>query len=150
MIKMVKLYFKEETVLEVLFNDGLTKRYDALSLASVYPELNKLKDRKLFLSGRIIGVSGIVWNDELDLEGDTIYEDGITVENEEPIESILLGFNFKQERIKKGLSQQEVSKLSGIDQGDLSKIENGSANPTIQTIIKLSKSLDKKVSISLV
>lgn len=149
MKKIVKLYIKENTTIEVLFNDGITKRYDCLSLADMYPKLNDLKNRDLFLTAKILGNSGIYWNDDLDLEGETIYHDGEIVQNSEPTINIILGFRFKEERIKKGLSQKEVSLISGIDQGDLSKIENGSANPTLLTISKLSKCLNKEINISL-
>lgn len=150
MKKIVKLYIKENTTIEVLFNDGITKRYDCLAMSDSYPILNKLKDRDLFSKAKVLGTSGIYWNDEIDIEGDTIYQDGIIISNNEPIENIILGFEFKQARIKNGLSQKQVSLLSGIDQGDLSKIENGSANPTLLTIMKLSRCLDKKINISLI
>lgn len=150
MKKIVKVYFKENTTIEVLFDDGVYKRYDVLSLAGVYPQLNQLKNRELFLKGKVLGVSGIKWNDELDIDGDTIYSDGENVPPKEPIDNILLGFELKQERIKQGLSQQELAKLSGVDQGDISKIENGTANPTINTISKISTCLNKTIRYSLI
>ncbi len=41
-----------------------------------YPQLRALEDRNLFLSGKLMGAYGIVWSDELDLEVETVYEDG--------------------------------------------------------------------------
>ena len=40
---------------------------------------------------------------------------------------------------EKNLTQIELSQLSGITQADLSKIENGNANPSLNTLLKLAK-----------
>ncbi len=79
--KAIDLTFGEGTVLEVTFQDGIVKKYDISTLFFKYPQLEALKDRKLFLSGRLIGFYGIMWNDELDIETETIYEDGIPIRN---------------------------------------------------------------------
>lgn len=47
---------------------------------------------------------------------------------------------------EKNLTQKELSQLSGITQADLSKIENGNANPSLNTLLKLAKGLGKKVT----
>ena len=60
------------------------------------------------------------------------------------IESIILA------RKEKNLTQKELSQLTGITQADLSKIENGNANPSLSTLLKLAKGLEKKLQISLV
>ena len=39
-------------------------------------------------------------------------------------------------RIEKGLNQQQLAKLVGISPSDLSKIERGEQNTTVQTLIK--------------
>lgn len=77
--KACHLDFKEGTCLEVLFQDGVTKRYDIGVLFEKYPQLRALEDRKFFCSGHLSGSSGIVWNDDLDIEAETIYEEGETV-----------------------------------------------------------------------
>ena len=41
----VKLYLKEGTVIEVLFDDGITKRYDMEKLFAKYPWVSSLKVR---------------------------------------------------------------------------------------------------------
>lgn len=50
-------------------------------------------------------------------------------------------------RYEKDMTQQELSNLSGIDRADISKLENGNANPTIETLKRLAKALDKKLII---
>lgn len=74
--KAINLTFKEGTILEVQFEDGKAKRYDMSSLFGKYPQLRALENRDLFLSGKLTGAYGIVWNDNLDIETETIYEDG--------------------------------------------------------------------------
>ena len=72
----------EGTALEVTFQDGMVKRYDMSALFSKYPQLKALEDRTLFLSGKLMGAYGIRWNDDLDIETETIYEEGETVREE--------------------------------------------------------------------
>ena len=146
--KAVKLYLKQDTTIRVLFDDGITKEYDVLSLSKKYPQLNALKDRKLFLKGKLFGWGGVVWNDDLDLDADTIYEDGVTVESEEKATEIILGYNIKQARLKKQLTQEELSQLTKIDQSDISKIESGILCPTLNTLKKIARGLNEVIRIN--
>lgn len=77
--KAVKLIFKEGTILEVTFDTGEVKSYDISALFEKHPQMKALEDRDLFVSGKLIGNLGIVWNDELDIEAETVYENGTTV-----------------------------------------------------------------------
>ena len=69
--KAVDLKFKEGTILEMTFQDGLVKQYDLAVLFDKYPQLKALENRELFLSGKLMGMYGIVWNDDLDIEAET-------------------------------------------------------------------------------
>ncbi len=42
-----------------------------------------------------------------------------------------------------GLTQKELSNRSGIAQGDISKLENGNANPSIKTLQRLATAMEK-------
>ena len=53
-------------------------------------------------------------------------------------------------RTSQNLTQKELSQLTGITKADLSKIENGNANPSLNTLLKLAKGLGKKLQVSLV
>lgn len=77
--KAIDLKMLEGTALEVTFQDGVVKRYDMSVLFPKYPQLKALEDRSLFLSGKLMGAYGIVWNDDLDIEAETVYEEGKTV-----------------------------------------------------------------------
>ena len=89
--KAIKLEYREGTTLELTFQDGKVKRYDMSALFSKYPQLEALKNRTLFSSGKLLGSYGIVWNDDLDIEAETIYEDGETVREEKPAAFVMVG-----------------------------------------------------------
>lgn len=147
--KAIKLEYREGTTLELTFQDGKVKRYDMSSLFSKYPQLEALKNRTLFSSGKLLGPYGIVWNDDLDIEAETIYEDGETVREEKPAAFVMVGEAVAAARAKKGLSQKELSDLTGIDQSDLSRIERGIANPSVNTLNRIAQALDAKLLISI-
>lgn len=77
--KAVNVRFGEGTILDVTFQDGQIKRFDMNCLFGKYPQLIALENRELFTSGKLMGSYGIIWNDDLDIETETIYEDGTTV-----------------------------------------------------------------------
>ena len=51
-------------------------------------------------------------------------------------------------RKDKNITQKELSDLTGITQGDISKIENGNANPSLKILKKLAAAFGKKLVIS--
>ena len=146
--KAVDLKFLEGTAMEVLFQDGIVKQYDISDLFSKYPQLNALKDRKLFRQGKL-SAYGIIWNDDLDLEAETIYEDGKTVRTEKPAANLLVAQAVAAARAQSGLSQTQLAALTGIDQSDLSKIERGVSNPSVSTLERIAKALGGNLLISI-
>ncbi len=54
-----------------------------------------------------------------------------------------------EQRIKKGMSQEEVAKAIGVSQRSYSNYENGTRNPKIDKIIKLAKLLEIKLTLSI-
>ena len=76
--RAVDLKFKEGTMLELTFQDGKIIQYDMAVLFNKYPQLCALKERDFFQSGKLMGL-GIIWNDDLDIETETIYEEGEVV-----------------------------------------------------------------------
>ncbi len=53
-------------------------------------------------------------------------------------------------RNAEGMTQKELSERSGIAQGDISKMENGNANPSIKTLQRLAKAMGKSLRIEFV
>lgn len=121
------------------FQDGLVKEYDLAVLFDKYPQLKALKDRQLFLSGKRAGFYGIIWNNDLDLETETVYQYGTTVKQLKPFSKV--GDAVLAARAKAGMTQKALSEITGIDQSDISKIERGTANPTIETMEKIAAGL---------
>lgn len=146
-----KVRFLEDVTLELTFQDGKVIRYNMARLFSKYPQLEELRrNRKLFLSGHLdVGGYGVIWNDELDIDATSVYECGEVVGHEDTTINQQIGVLLATTREGQGLTQVELSKLSHVDQGDISKIEKGLGNPTIAKINKLFKALGKSISFTL-
>ena len=134
------------TALEVTFQDGLMKKYDVAALFNKYPQMKALQDRDVFLSGKLVSPYGIIWTDDLDLETETIYEEGITIRKAAPLDN-RVGAALQAARAQLGISQKQLASLSGIDQSDISKIERGAANPSLSTLDRLAKALGGSLDI---
>ena len=48
-----------------------------------------------------------------------------------------------------GITQQELSKKSGIRQSNISRIERGTCSPTIETLAELAYAMGKKLEIKI-
>jgi transcriptional regulator with XRE-family HTH domain len=72
------------------------------------------------------------------------YFEDLTGEIEESPEQELqeVGSRMRQLREDKGLSLQELSRLSGIEAETLSRIESGDLQPQLGTVLKLAKALE--------
>ncbi|WP_296955004.1 helix-turn-helix domain-containing protein [uncultured Dialister sp.] len=53
-------------------------------------------------------------------------------------------------RRETGLTQQELAKRTGITQADISKIENGNANPSLKTLQRLAAGMGRKLKIEFI
>ena len=53
-------------------------------------------------------------------------------------------------RVSTGMTQRELSQKTGISQGDISKIERGTANPSMRTLKRLADGMGKKLRIEFV
>lgn len=49
-----------------------------------------------------------------------------------------------------GITQKELAERTGIAQGDISKLENGSANPSLKTLQRIANGMGMKVRIEFV
>lgn len=49
-----------------------------------------------------------------------------------------------------GITQKELSQKFGIAQGDISKLENGNANPSLRTLQRLASTMEKTLKIEFV
>lgn len=53
-------------------------------------------------------------------------------------------------RIKKHLTQKELSKLTGISQADISRIENGNSNPSLSVLKRLANGMGMKLKLEFI
>ena len=143
--------FLEDVVLEMTFQDGKIIRYDMSKMFSKYPQLEELrKNRTLFENGHLdLGGCGVIWNDELDFDAMSIYECGEVVGHTEPTINQQIGFLLIKTREAQNVTQTELSRLSHVDQGDISKIEKGVGNPTVAKIARLFKALGKNIELNI-
>lgn len=147
--EIVHVWFKEGTTYDTLYNDGIVRRYDVLKSSEEYPLFNELKNRDLFLKGKA-DLYAVVWNSKIDISGWAAYDYGENVTNEySDLEPYLVGHKLKWARINHNVSQEELSKITGIDQATISKIENGSMNLSIKTIMKIVKALNAKIELTI-
>ena len=143
--------FLEDVTLEMTFQDGKVIRYDMSKMFNKYPQLEEFRrNRELFINGRLdVGGYAVIWNDDLDFDATRIYDDGELVDIIETPLNQQIGFLLAKTRDDMNVTQVELSKMSHIDQGDISKIERGIGNPTLAKINKLFKALGKSVSLTL-
>ncbi len=58
----------------------------------------------------------------------------------------MISKNIKNLRLKRGISQDRLSKLADLSLNTVVKVESGrNPNPTIGTLLKIARSLDVKV-----
>ena len=58
-----------------------------------------------------------------------------------------LGRQLAQARLEKKLSQTQVAERAQVDQGDVSKIERGMANPTLATLSAVASAVGLEVDL---
>lgn len=53
-------------------------------------------------------------------------------------------------RIETGLTQKQLSERTGISQADISRIERGTANPSLHTLQRLAEGMGRRVQINFI
>lgn len=116
--KVKAVYALPEMKLSVLFANGTTKTYDVAPLLDEFDAFKLLEDETLF--GRVEvgpGGYGVVWNDEIDLSCDELWENGQTVVT--PFDGLM---SFADATELWGLSESALRKaiaygkiVSGVD-----------------------------------
>lgn len=53
-------------------------------------------------------------------------------------------------RGQKGLTQRDLSKLTGIQQAEICKLENANSNPSFNTLVRLAEGMGKRLKIEFV
>ena len=71
------------------------------------------------------------------------------IEFDNELKAEILAYQFKDLRKKKNLTQEQLAEKTGIEKGQISRIENGKYNLTLATINKLACALGAKVNFEL-
>ena len=108
-----------EYKLSVQFSEGVTKIYDVKPLFSKWEPFNELKRRpELFYEVEVDqGGFGIVWNDDLDLSCDELYENGETVKT--PFDGLMaftdatIIWGLNESTLRKAISYGKI--VNGVD-----------------------------------
>ncbi len=53
-------------------------------------------------------------------------------------------------RKNRGMTQKQLAEKTGIAQGDISKLENGSANPSLRTLQRLASGMGMKLKVEFI
>ncbi len=143
----IKIQYLDDVKFEMTFQDGKVIRFDMSTMFDAFPQLRELRtNRELFLSGKLdYGGDAIVWNDELDFSSASVYESGELVGEVEVTLNQKIGALLNIAREEAGIYQTDLAKKTKIDQGDISRIENGKGNPTIKTLQTLFKAVGKEI-----
>lgn len=151
--RIQEVYPKDNYLIEATFFSGERKQYDIKQLFVVFPQFKVLQETKdLFESVTVDqGGYGVSWNDDLDLDAETIWADGILIEiQQEPDLNHLLAYHMLMARESVHMTQKELAEKTGIYQADISKIERGLGNPSLSTLKRLADGMGMDLKIDFV
>ena len=139
-------------IVSAVFQNGVEKEYDIKNLFSIFPQFRDFEVIEgLFEQVKVdVGGCGIFWNDELDLDANDIWEDGLEVRKNEIDIVDLLAETIITARNNIGMTQKQLSEATGIYQADISKIERGLANPSLATLQRLADGMGLKLKIEFI
>lgn len=150
--KITSLATLPNFVLLVGFSDGEFRQFDLKPYIEKYPPFHSLTEiNGLYEQAKIdAGGFGIVWNDELDVSAEGVYERGVACSKPNDVEE------YKQKiiaelvkaRNKTGLSQKQLEILSGVAQPCIARTEKGATDPKLTTLLKMLEPLGLTLTIT--
>lgn len=143
----------ENMTISALFWNGIEKVYDMKKLYPLFPQFKIFEsDDSLFNNVSVDpGGYGISWNDDLDLDSEDIWEDGVQTGNVREMDiQTILAESIVNARDYRGMTQKQLSEATGIYQSDISKIERGIANPSLSTLKRLADGMGMNLKIDFV
>lgn len=151
-VKITSVAALPDYILLVGFASGEYKQFDLKPLITKYPPFSALTQVEgLYPQVKIdMGGYGLVWNDELDLSADGIYEKGTSCAPPDDVD--VLRQKILEELVKArrsaGLSQKQLEILSGVPQTCIARTEKGVTDPQLTTLLKLLEPLGLTLSIT--
>lgn len=149
--KITSLQTQKDYILVVGFADNTVKAFDLKPYINKYEPFKQLLNQPgLYESAKIdIGGYGIVWNDDLDVSSDGVYEKGVDFlidSNNENLKNQLIK-DYVEIRKNNKLSQKQLEFMTGIPQSSIARLESSKLDPKLSTMSKLLKALGYKLSI---
>ena len=150
--KITSLAMLPDYILLIGFACGEFKQFDLKPLMNKYPPFASLKNVDgLYEQAKIdAGGYGIVWNDDLDISAEGIYEKGVACSAPDDIEKYRQSLisELVKARQNAGLSQKQLEILSGIAQPCIARTEKGTTDPKLSTLLKMLEPLGLTLSIT--
>ncbi len=151
-VKITSLATLPEYNLLVGFSTGEYKKFDLKPVMEKYAPFRALKETVgLYEQAKIdIGGYGIVWNDDLDISAEGIYEKGVDCEPTNSIDASRQKLVEELAKARKdvGISQKQLEILSGVPQPCIARTEKGVTDPQLTTLLKLLEPLGRTLSIT--
>ena len=142
----------DQNILQAIFIGGEVIQYDLRKMLSILPQFQEIINNPS-LASKVhadTGGYGVSWSDDLDLDSETIWEDGVFIRIESVDTSLALASSLARAREYAMLTQKQLSEKTGIYQSDISKLERGNANPSILTLKRLADAMDMTLKIEFV
>lgn len=102
----------------VQFSEGITKIYNVKELITKNPMFQDLQNEELFYNVEVdIGGYGIIWNNDIDISCDELFENGKTIET--PFDGLMafsdatLIWGLNESTLRKAISYGKL--INGID-----------------------------------
>ena len=143
--KITSLQIKSDYLLVVGFSNNKVKLFDLKPYIEKYKPFKQLANQPgLYKTAKIdIGGYGIVWNDELDISAEGIYEKGVDycVTDKASIVKDELLSNYIDIRRKLHISQKQLENMTHIPQSCIARLETTNIDPKVSTLVKLLASM---------
>lgn len=151
-VKITSVATLPDYILLVGFASGEYKQFDLKPLIYKYAPFKSLTEvTGLYEQVKIdAGGYGLVWNDDLDIAADGLYEKGTSCSLPTDIDVYkqTLVEEFVKARKSAGLSQKQLEILSGIPQPCIARTEKGITDPQLTTLLKMLEPLGLTLSIT--
>ena len=110
----------DQNILQAIFIGGEVIQYDLRKMLSILPQFQEIINDPS-LASKVhadTGGYGVSWSDDLDLDSETIWEDGVFIRIESVDPSLALASSLARAREYAMLTQKQLSEKTGIYQSD--------------------------------
>ena len=141
----------DQNILQAMFIGGEVIQYDLRKMLSILPQFQEIINDPS-LASKVhadTGGYGVSWNDDLDLDAEELWDNGVCTGRRYELDlEHRLAAALVKAREAAGITQKELARLTGIAQGDISKIENATANPSLRTLKRLAAGMGMRVQLT--